>query len=128
MLLPAWCDQTLGDFLRAVLLGADEKLGSDSVVLNVAPYMDAFECLVLVSGRNDRHVRTLAEEIERYVMERLDVKPMRVEGWDSGQWIALDYGFSIVHVFDVETRDFYDLEHLWSAADTFRPPQRVTIA
>jgi ribosome-associated protein len=45
---------------------------------------------------------------------------MRVEGWASAQWIALDYGDVIVHVFDLETRDYYDLEHLWSAAPATR--------
>ncbi len=107
--------------MGAALDGASEKLARDPVVLNVAEFMDAFDVLVVTSGQNDRQVRTIAEEIERVVALRSGVKPLRVEGFDTGEWIALDYGFVIVHVFNDETRDYYDLEHLWSAAPSFRP-------
>jgi ribosome-associated protein len=90
--------------------------------------MDAFEVLVVSSGRNDRHVRTIAEEIERVVALRTGVKPLRVEGFDTGEWIALDYGYAIVHVFSDEAREYYDLEHLWSAAKAFRPSARAVSA
>ena len=52
------------------------------------------------------------------------VKSHHVEGWDSAQWIALDYGDVIVHVFDEDTREYYDLEHLWSSAPAFRPERQ----
>jgi ribosome-associated protein len=66
-------------------------------------------------------VRSIAEQVEILVDQALAIKPVHVEGWDSAEWIALDYGDVIVHVFDEETRDYYDLEHLWSAAPAFRP-------
>jgi len=71
-------------------------------------------------GRNDRQVRSIAEEIERLIEVELDIKPLREEGWTSGQWVALDYGDVIVHVFDELARDYYDLEHLWSTAPATR--------
>ena len=108
----------LGD---AALRAADEKLGHDSVVLDLREFVDSFDALVLSSGRNDRQVRAIAEEIERLVDLALGVKPQHVEGWAAGEWIALDYGDVIVHVFDEAARDYYDLEHLWSAAPAFRP-------
>ncbi len=111
--------------VNAVLEGASEKLARDPVVLNVAEFMDAFEVLIVTSGRNDRQVRTIAEEIERVVALRSAVKPLRVEGFDTGEWIALDYGYVIVHVFSDEMREYYDLEHLWSAAPSFRPALRA---
>ena len=104
-----------------MLEGAIEKLARDPVVINVAELIDAFEVLVVASGRNDRQVRTIAEEIERVVALRTSIKPLRVEGFDTGEWIALDYGYVIVHVMSDEAREYYDLEHLWSAAPTFRP-------
>ena len=105
---------------EAAIDAADEKLGIDSVVLDLRSLVDSFDALVVTSGRNDRQVRSIAEEIERFVDQRLALKPVHVEGWDSAQWIALDYGDVIVHVFDEETRDYYDLEHLWSAAPAHR--------
>ncbi len=114
-------DDETTTLIAAVLDGAAEKLALDPVVLDVAEFMDAFDVLIVTSGRNDRHVRTIGEEIERVVALRSAVKPLRVEGFDTGEWIALDYGFIIVHVFNEETRDYYDLEHLWSVATTYRP-------
>lgn len=79
------------------------------------------DALFVTSGRNDRQVRALADEIERQVELALDVKPTRIEGLTTGEWVALDYGDVIVHVFLEAAREYYDLEHLWSAAPTFRP-------
>jgi ribosome-associated protein len=115
----------VAELVDAALRGADEKLGRDTVVLDLREFVDSFDALVLSSGRNDRQVRSIAEEIERQVDLVLGVKPQHVEGWTAGEWIALDYGDVIVHIFDEAARDYYDLEHLWSAAPAFRPqPQR----
>lgn len=114
-------DHFVSAVIDAVVEGADEKLSVDTVVLDLREFVDSFDALVIASGRNDRQVRSIAEEVERRVDVALGVKPSRVEGWTTAQWIALDYGDVIVHVFDLETRDYYDLEHLWSAAPAFRP-------
>ncbi len=107
--------------VNAAVIGADEKLGIDTVVLDLRELVDSFDALVLASGRSDRQVRAIAEEVERCVELALGLKPLRVEGWTAGEWIALDYGDVIVHVFDEASRDYYDLEHLWSAAPASRP-------
>ena len=109
----------------AAVEGADEKLSVDTVVLDLRDFVDSFDALVIAAGRNDRQVRAIAEEVERRVDLAVGVKPMRVEGWASAQWIALDYGDVIVHVFDLETRDYYDLEHLWSAAPATRRERQL---
>ena len=106
--------------VNAAVLAADEKLARDTVVLDMRGLVDSFDALVLASGRNDRQVRAIAEEVERRVALALDVHPLRVEGMDSAQWVALDYGDVIVHVFDDAAREYYDLEHLWSAAPALR--------
>ncbi len=107
--------------IDAALRGADEKLSYDTVVMDLREFVDSFDALVVATGRTDRQVRAIAEEIERLVDLSLGVKPQHVEGWVAGEWIALDYGDVIVHVFDEETHDYYDLEHLWSAAPAYRP-------
>ena len=106
--------------INAAMMAAEDKLGHDTVVLDLRELVDSFDALVVASGRNDRQVRAIAEEIERLMEMALDVKPMRVEGWAGAEWIALDYGDVIVHVFDEAAREYYDLEHLWSAAPAFR--------
>ncbi len=107
--------------VNAAVVAAEDKLGGDTVVLDLRDLVDSFDALVVASGRNDRQVRAIAEEVERLVEMALDLKPLRVEGWTSAEWIALDYGDVIVHVFDEAAREYYDLEHLWSAAPASRP-------
>ncbi len=107
--------------VNAAIVAAEEKIGVDTVVLDLRELVDSFDALVVTSGRNDRQVRALAEEIERLVDLALDVKPIHVEGLTQGEWVALDYGDVIVHVFDETAREYYDLEHLWSAAPALRP-------
>ena len=107
--------------MDAAIEGADEKLSVDTVVLDLREFVDSFDALVIASGRNDRQVRSIAEEVERRIHLALGLKPTRVEGWSTAQWVAIDYGDVIVHVFDEETREYYDLEHLWSAAPAYRP-------
>ena len=99
---------------------AAEKLAENPVVLHCGHLIDAFDLLVIVSGRNDRQVKAIAEEVERYAAAR-GRTPLREEGWSEGEWVALDYGDVMVHVFDTERRDYYDLEHLWNAAPAYRP-------
>lgn len=117
-------NEFVATLLDAALEGAGEKLSVDSVVLDLREFVDSFDALVLASGRSDRQVRAIAEEVERVVTRDLGVAPVHVEGWDSAQWIALDYGDVIVHVFDEETREYYDLEHLWSSAPAYRPERQ----
>jgi ribosome-associated protein len=107
--------------VNAAIVAAEEKIGVDTVVLDLRELVDSFDALVVTSGRNDRQVRALAEEIERLVDLALDVKPIHVEGLTQGEWVAIDYGDVIVHVFDETAREYYDLEHLWSAAPALRP-------
>jgi ribosome-associated protein len=106
--------------VNAAVVAAEEKLGVDTVVLDLRELIDSFDALVVTSGRNDRQVRAIAEEVERLIDVALGVKPIRVEGLFQAEWVALDYGDVIVHVFDETTREYYDLEHLWSAAPARR--------
>ncbi len=107
--------------LNAAVVATEEKLGLDTVILDLRELVDSFDALVVTSGRNDRQVRAIAQEIERLIDMALGVKPIRVEGLVAGEWVAMDYGDVIVHVFDEAAREYYDLEHLWSAAPALRP-------
>ena len=100
---------------------AAEKLAENPVVLHCGHLIDAFDLLVIVSGRNDRQVRAIADEVELQIDRALGVKPLTVEGLHEATWIAMDYGDVIVHIFDEESRAYYDLEHLWNAAPAYRP-------
>jgi ribosome-associated protein len=107
--------------VNAAVVAAEEKIGVDTVILDLRELVDSFDALVVTSGHNDRQVRAIAEEVERLVELALDVKPIRVEGLSDAEWVAMDYGDVIVHIFDDSAREYYDLEHLWSAAPALRP-------
>ncbi len=95
---------------------AAAKKGENTVVLEVGRILAITDAFVITHGANDRHVRTIAEEVEEKVAEGGGPKPLRVEGLDDARWVLLDYGDFVVHVFLDEVRRFYDLERLWSDA------------
>jgi ribosome-associated protein len=92
---------------------AADKLGTNTVVLEVGDVLSIVEYFVITSAPNTRQVRTIAEEVEEQVKLVEGVGPIRVEGLSDGTWVLLDYGDVVVHVFLDETREFYDLERLW---------------
>jgi ribosome-associated protein len=95
---------------------ADDKLGSDTVVLAMGELLGVVDAFVVTSGRNDRQVRALVEEVERRVAEHDGTRPLAIEGLADATWVLMDYGDFVVHVFAQETRGYYDLEHLWAGA------------
>jgi ribosome-associated protein len=73
--------------------------------------------LLIVTATSDRHARALADHLIEQ-MKTKSIKPFGVEGYDSGQWILLDYSDVIVHIFQETTRDYYDLDGLWIDAES----------
>lgn len=100
----------------AAAQAAAAKQASDIVILDVRELIVITDYFVIASGSSDRQVRTLVEEVEKAVRERLDRKPVRREGEDGWQWVLLDYVDAVVHVFADEQREYYDLERLWGDA------------
>lgn len=101
------------ELTTAIAKAADSKTDADTVVLEVGEVLAITGWFVITSGANNRQVRAIAEEIERSIDEHSGPKPHRIEGLDDCKWVLMDYGDVIVHIFDNETRDFYDLERLW---------------
>ena len=100
----------------AAAYAADEKLGQDTVILDMGEVFGMVDAFVITSGRNARQVKTLVEEIEKQLKEYCERAPTSIEGMADGSWVLMDYGDLFVHVFLEETRSYYDLEHLWSGA------------
>ena len=92
-----------------------DKKGSDLVLLDVSELVVLTDLFLIATGSSNRHVKTLVEEVER-VLKADERKPLRREGEDHARWVLLDYGDLVVHVFDEETRDYYELERLWGDA------------
>lgn len=89
------------------------KTDEPTVVLEVGEVLAITGWFVITGGTNTRQVRSVAEDVEAQVAAAGGPRPLRVEGLDAAQWVLLDYGDFIVHVFLDEAREFYDLERLW---------------
>ena len=95
---------------------ADENHGSDIVVLDTRKVSPLFDYFVLATGQSRRQLHAISEEIDHKLEDDLDDQRMGIEGYRESRWILLDYGTVVIHIFDSETREFYDLENLWSDA------------
>lgn len=93
----------------------DSKKASDISALMVRDLTIVSDYFIIASGNSDTHVKSLADELDFKLSEQ-GVKPLRTEGYQSGEWIVVDYGEVIIHIFKKQTREFYSLERLWSDA------------
>lgn len=104
------------DWARTAAQAASAKGGEETVIIEVGAVLAITDAFVITSGRNTRQVKTIAEEVEARLKADGGIAPLRVEGLGDSQWVLLDYGDLVIHVFLDETRAFYDLERLWSDA------------
>jgi ribosome-associated protein len=113
----------LDERVRLALHAAGEKKAHDLVVLDLREVASFTDYFVIASGTNVRQVQAVADEVQEQLRKQLRVKPARVEGYNSAEWVLLDYGDFIFHVFEEKSRRFYDLERLWrDAARVPLPP------
>lgn len=93
---------------------ADEKQGNNTIVLNVGDVLVIAELFVVTSASNSPQVRTIANEVSARIRERLGISPLHSEGLVEQQWILLDYGDVVIHIFAEPTRQFYEIERLYT--------------
>lgn len=93
---------------------ASSKNAERTVILDVSEALGITDCFLVTSATNTRQVRAIVDEIERELKLQADRAPLRIEGLSDTTWVLMDYGDLVAHVFLDETREFYDLEHLWS--------------
>jgi ribosome-associated protein len=98
---------------------AEDKKAKDAVIMELANLTDITDYFLVASGTSERHVRTIADNVETGMKEK-GVKPFSVEGYHDGRWVIIDYRDVIVHVFLEQLRELYDLESLWIEAKRYR--------
>jgi ribosome-associated protein len=94
-------------------LAADDKKADDTLVLFVGDLLGITEYFVITSASNRRLVRTIVDAVEERVREEHGRKPLRTEGLSEQQWVCVDYGDFVVHVFNDEMRAYYEIERLY---------------
>ncbi len=93
----------------------DKHKATDITALEVGHITSIADHFVLATGTSSTQIRSLSDYVERELAQQGRV-PLRQEGYHTGDWITLDYGDVLVHIFRQEIRQFYDLERLWSDA------------
>jgi ribosome-associated protein len=93
-----------------------DKKAVDIVILDVRGMTSYADYVVVASGESDRQVSSMAEHVLVKLKESEDVRPVGHEGMDTGQWVLLDFGEVVAHIFYSEMRAHYDLEGLWADA------------
>lgn len=101
------------ELAQAIAEILDNKKGMNVKVIKVGDKTIIADYFVLANGNTNTHVRALADEVE-YKLSLAGVEPMRIEGRDGNNWRVIDYSSVLVHVFDREAREFYNLDKLYT--------------
>lgn len=111
------------DLLETVLSSLDDSKAEDAVTIDLAGKTLIGDYMVVASGRSERHVGAIAENLVKHLKES-GVRDVSVEGVPKCDWVLIDAGAVIVHLFQPEVREFYNLEKMW-LADRPDDPQSV---
>jgi ribosome-associated protein len=115
----------LDENVKLALHCAEEKKAINTVVIDLRDIASFTEFFIITSGSNQRQVQAIADEINEQLKKQLSAKPIRVEGYNAAEWVLLDYGDFIVHIFEQKQREFYDLERLWRDAKKVELPVNI---
>lgn len=105
------------EMIAIAVKALDGKKGRDIKVLHTADQTTLADYFIICNGTSNTQVRALAEAVEE-AMSKAGEEPHHIEGHRGGQWTLMDYSSVVVHIFTEEGREFYDLERLWSDAET----------
>jgi ribosome-associated protein len=117
------CGEELDERICTALRSASDKKALDLVVLDLRAIASFTDYFIITSGTNPRQVQAIADEIVEQ-LKKQGTRAARVEGYSTAEWVLVDYGDFVVHVFEEKSRRFYDLERLWrDAARVQLPPE-----
>ncbi len=117
------CENTRGhDLAIAIARVIEETRGKDIRVLDLRSVTEVFDYFVIATGSSRRQMHAVSDEIERIVKANWGDEKRGIEGYNESRWIVLDYGDVVVQLFDSDSRDYWDLEHLWGDAKRVELP------
>ena len=115
----------LDENVQLAIRCASEKKAIALAALDLREIASFAEYFIIASGANQRQVQAIADEINEKLKKDLGSRPVRIEGYNAAEWVLLDYGDFIVHIFDKDARGFYDLERLWRDANRVEIPETL---
>jgi len=108
---------TAKEVIKQIIEGIQEKKGKEIVVVDMLELGNSIcDYFVICQGNSPNQVSAITGSIEDVVRENCGKKPYAIDGLRNAQWVAMDYGDILVHIFLPDVRRFYDIEHLWADA------------
>ncbi|MFN0120741.1 MAG: ribosome silencing factor [Blastocatellia bacterium] len=122
-------DEELLEHVETAVQAAEDKKAIDLVVLKLVNLTSFTDFFLICHGNSSRQVQAIVDEITDRMRIR-GVRPLNTEGYTNGEWVLIDFGPFVVHVFTAQSRSFYDLERLWRDAEqiTLPAPARTGLA
>ena len=100
------------EMVRIACKALDDKKAKDIKILDISGVSVLADYFIIASGSNRNQVQAMADNVEE-VLGKAGVHPKQIEGYQTANWILMDYGDVVIHIFDEENRLFYDLERIW---------------
>ena len=101
---------------------AESKKATDIKVLDLTGITSFTDCFVICTGANSRQIQAISDEITLRLKDDRGELPLSVEGYSQAEWVLVDYGDFLVHIFSPKAREYYGLERLWRSAKTLEIP------
>jgi len=107
--------------INEIVTGIEDKKGHETVVIDLSPFDNVIaDYFIITDATSNTQVKAISDNVQERLRNNLKRKPYGVEGEENAEWILLDYGDVIVHIFQRPTREYYDLEGLWGDAEVMR--------
>ena len=105
---------------KIAIAALEDKKAEDVRVIDIADVSVLADYFIIASGNNRTQVQAMADEVEQR-LGRAGAEPRQVEGYQAANWVLLDFGDVIIHIFDAQNRLFYDLERIWKDGTQINP-------
>lgn len=109
-------DQLIFEQVKTVARAADEKKAQDILVLRLSAITEFTDYFIICTGNSTRQTQAIADAVTEE-LKKIKIRPLHTEGYNNAEWILIDYGAFVVHIFTEQSRNFYDLERLWRDAE-----------
>jgi ribosome-associated protein len=109
-------DREIFDQVKSAVRAADDKKAQNILVLRLSAITEFTDYFVICTGNSSRQTQAIADEVVEH-LKASGVRPLNTEGYKNAEWILIDFGAFVVHIFTEESRRFYDLERLWRDAE-----------
>jgi ribosome-associated protein len=109
-------DELIFEQVKVAVHAADEKKAQEILVLRLSAITEFTDYFIICTGNSTRQTQAIADAVIEE-LKKVKARPLHTEGYNTAEWILIDYGAFVVHVFTEQSRGFYDLERLWRDAE-----------